>query len=86
MLWSEFFLPGGIEHRPDAVRPGKRLIRTHNPKMDQILPPELNYFEFEAMRQIAVHPATCHVPSAIQSRLKNIGYVKEMRGHLVLDC
>jgi hypothetical protein len=52
--------------------------------MDQILPPELNDFEFEAMRQIAAHPATCHIPSAIQSRLKDIGYAKEVLGRLVL--
>ena len=52
--------------------------------MDQILPPVLNDFEFEAMRQIAVHPATCHIPSAIQCRLKNIGYAKEVLGRLVL--
>jgi hypothetical protein len=47
--------------------------------MDQILPPELNAFEFEAMRQLAVHPATCHIPSAIQFRLRDIGYAKELR-------
>ena len=52
--------------------------------MDQILPPVLNDFEFEAMRQLAVHPATCHIPSAIQSRLKNIGYAKEVLGRLIL--
>src|SRR5881227_3924460 len=74
MLWSEIY----------AVRPGKRLLPTHNAKMDQILPPELNRFEFEAMRQIAVHPTTCHVPSAIRSRLQDIGYAKEVLGRLVL--
>lgn len=52
--------------------------------MDQILPPELNAFEFEAMRQIAAHPATCHIPSAIKTRLKDIGYAKEALGRLVL--
>jgi len=52
--------------------------------MDQILPPVLNDFEFEAMRQIAVHPATCHIPSAIKTRLKDIGYAKEVLGRVVL--
>jgi hypothetical protein len=48
--------------------------------MDQILPPELNAFEFEALRQIAAHPVSHHVPSRVQSRLKDIGYVKEVLG------
>jgi hypothetical protein len=48
--------------------------------MDQILPPNLNDLEFEALRQIAAHPATCHIPSTIQSRLKDIGYAKEVLG------
>ena len=52
--------------------------------MDQILPPKLNEFEFAAMRQIAAHPATCHIPSAIKTRLKDIGYAKEVLGRLVL--
>ncbi len=52
--------------------------------MDQILPPELNAFEFEALRQIAAHPATSHIPSRIQTRLKDIGYVTEVMGGLVL--
>jgi hypothetical protein len=52
--------------------------------MDQILPPELNDLEFQALRQIAAHPATHHVPYPIQTRLKNIGYVKEVLGGLVL--
>ncbi|HEY6763454.1 MAG TPA: hypothetical protein VI386_01670 [Candidatus Sulfotelmatobacter sp.] len=52
--------------------------------MDQILPPELNDFEFEALRQLAAHPATRHIPSRIQSRLKNIGYAKEVLGGIVL--
>jgi hypothetical protein len=52
--------------------------------MDQILPPEVNDFELEAMRQIAAHPATRHIPSRIQSRLKDIGYAKEVLGDLVL--
>lgn len=46
--------------------------------MDQILPPELSDFELEALRQLAAHPATQCIPSAIQSRLKDIGYVKEV--------
>jgi hypothetical protein len=52
--------------------------------MDQILPPELNAFEIEAMGQIAAHPATCRIPSAIQTRLRDIGYAKEVLGRLVL--
>jgi len=52
--------------------------------MDQILPPKLNDLEFEALRQIAAHPATCHIPSTIQSRLEDIGYAKEVLGRLVL--
>jgi hypothetical protein len=52
--------------------------------MDQILPPKLNDLEFEALRQIAAHPASHHVPSRVQSRLKDIGYVKEVLGGLVL--
>ena len=52
--------------------------------MDQILPPELNAFEFEALRQIAAHSVSHHVPSRVQSRLKDIGYVKEVLGGLVL--
>jgi hypothetical protein len=52
--------------------------------MDQILPPELSAFEFESLRQIAAHPVSHHVPSRVQSRLKDIGYVKEVLGGLVL--
>jgi hypothetical protein len=52
--------------------------------MDQILPPDLNDFEFEALRQIAAHPATRRIPSRIQSRFKDIGYAKEVLGGLVL--
>jgi hypothetical protein len=52
--------------------------------MDQILPPELSAFEFEALRQIAAHPASNRVPSRVQSRLKDIGYAKEVLGGLVL--
>jgi hypothetical protein len=48
--------------------------------MDQILPPELNDLEFEALRQFAAHPATCHIPPGIESRLKDIGYAKEVLG------
>jgi len=62
----------------------KCVSRAHIRGMDQILPPELNAFEFEAMRQIAAHPASHHVPSGVQSRLKDIGYVKEVLGGLVL--
>jgi hypothetical protein len=54
-------------------------------QVDQILPPKLTDLELEALRQIAVHPATtCHIPYQVQSRLKNIGYAKEVLGGLVL--
>ena len=56
----------------------------HIPRMDQILPPELNSFEFEALRQLAAHPTTHHIPPRIQSRLKDIGYAKEVLGGIVL--
>ena len=52
--------------------------------MDQILPPELNDLELEALRQIAVHPASHHIPFGVESRLKDIGYAKEVLGDLVL--
>ena len=52
--------------------------------MDQILPPKLTDLELEALRQIAVHPATRHIPCRVQSRLKDIGYAKEVLGGLVL--
>jgi hypothetical protein len=52
--------------------------------MDQILPPKLTDLELEASRQIAVHPAACHIPYPVQSRLKDIGYAKEVLGGLVL--
>jgi len=59
-------------------------LKTHEPRaylvMDQILPPELNDLEFEALRQLAVHPATCHIPPGIESRLRDIGYTKEVLG------
>jgi hypothetical protein len=59
-------------------------LGAHIPGMDQILPPELNDFEFEALRQLAAHPASRHIPSRIQARLKDIGYAKEVLGGLVL--
>jgi hypothetical protein len=34
--------------------------------------------------QIAAHPVTGHIPSRVQSRLKDIGYAKEVLGDLVL--
>ena len=52
--------------------------------MDQILPPKLNDTELEALREIAVHPASHHAPLRVQSRLKDIGYAKEVLGDLVL--
>ena len=52
--------------------------------MDQILPPELTDLELEALRQIAPHPATRDIPYRVQSRLKDIGYAKEVLGGLVL--
>ena len=42
---------------------GKRVSRAHIRGMDQILPPELSAFEFEALRQIAAHPANLVVGS-----------------------
>jgi len=52
--------------------------------MDQILPPELSDVELEALRQLAARPVTRHLPSRIQSRLKDIGYVMEVLGGLIL--
>jgi hypothetical protein len=52
--------------------------------MDQIIPPKLTDLELEALRQIAVHPATHHIPYRVQSRLKDIGYAKDVSGGLVL--
>jgi hypothetical protein len=52
--------------------------------MDQILPPELDDLELEALREIAVHPASHHTPFRVESRLKDIGYAKEVLGDLVL--
>jgi len=70
-LWQESSLENGR-------------FRAHIRAMEQILPPKLNDLEFEALRQIAAHPATCHIPSTIQSRLEDIGYAKEVLGRLVL--
>jgi hypothetical protein len=52
--------------------------------MDQILPPTLSDVELDALRQLATHPSTRHIPSRVQSRLKDIGYAKEVLGGLVL--
>ncbi len=52
--------------------------------MDQILPPELDDLELQALREIAVHPASHHTPLRVESRLKDIGYAKEVLGDLVL--
>ena len=52
--------------------------------MDQILPPQLDDLELEALRDIAVHPASHHAPFRVQSRLKDIGYAKEVLGDIVL--
>ena len=52
--------------------------------MDQILPPKLNDVELEALREIAEHPASHHVPLRVQSRLRDIGYAKEVLGDIVV--
>ncbi len=39
--------------------------------------------EFEALRQLAAHP-TARIPARIQSRLKDVGYAKEVLGGIVL--
>jgi hypothetical protein len=52
--------------------------------MDQILPPTLSDAEFDALREIAEHPATNHVPHSVESRLRDIGYAKEVLGDIVL--
>jgi hypothetical protein len=62
---------------------GKRVSRAHIWRMDQILPPELSAFERECLCQMAAHPASHHVPVRVQSRFKDIGYVKEVLGALV---
>jgi hypothetical protein len=67
-----------------ALLAGKRLSRAHISAMDQILPPELNFLELEALRQLAAHPATCHIPRHIQTRLKDIGYAREEFGGIVV--
>ena len=59
------------------------MSRAHIWQMDQILPPELNDMEFEALRQLAAHP-TARIPARIQSRLKDVGYAKEVLGGIVL--
>jgi hypothetical protein len=66
-----------------ALLAEKRLGRAHISAMDQILPPELNFLEFEALRQLAAHPATHHIPPHIQTRLKDIGYAREVFGGIV---
>ncbi len=52
--------------------------------MDQILPPELSDAELEAMKEIAVHPATHHVALRVQARLKDVGYARDVLGEVVL--
>jgi hypothetical protein len=52
--------------------------------MDQILPPKLSDLELEALREIAVHPTSHHVPLRVQSRLRDIGYAKEVLGDIVV--
>jgi hypothetical protein len=59
-------------------------VDVHVLGMDQILPPELSELELEALREIAVHPASHHTPFRVESRLKDIGYAKEVLGDLVL--
>jgi hypothetical protein len=63
---------------------GKHVSRAHICRMDQTLPPELSAFELECLHQMAAHPASHHVPSSVQSRLKDIGYVKEVLGAVVV--
>ena len=71
-------------NRTRALLTGKRVSLGAYWGMDQILPPELNDLELEALRQLAAHPATRHIPSRIQSRLKDIGYAKDVLGGIVL--
>jgi hypothetical protein len=52
--------------------------------MDQILPPELDDLELEALREIAAHPASHNTTSSVEARFKDIGYAKEVLGGLVL--
>ena len=51
--------------------------------MDQILPPKLNDLEFQTLRQIKLHPTTRNIPSRIQSRLRDLGYTKDVLGGVV---
>jgi hypothetical protein len=51
--------------------------------MDQILPPKLSDTEFQTLRQIKLH-LTARIPSNIQSRLRDLGYTKEVLGGTVL--
>ncbi len=60
------------------------LPQPHIPWMDQILPPKLSDAEIEALRQIKTHPATSTIPFCIQSRLVDLGYIKEVLGGIVL--
>jgi hypothetical protein len=78
-----------IRGKADVTRTGCWRVESgwseaHILAMDQILPPELSAFEFESLRQIAAHPTAHHVPSHVQSRLKDIGYVKEVLGSLIV--
>jgi len=50
----------------------------------EILPPTLNELELDALRQIAAHPVTLHIPARIRSRLMDISYTKEVLGAIVL--
>jgi hypothetical protein len=52
--------------------------------MDQILLPTLNELELGALRQIAAHPVTRHIPALIRSRLMDLGYTNEVLGATVL--
>jgi hypothetical protein len=52
--------------------------------MDQIMPPELNDLEFEALRRLAIHPGTSIIPYRIQARLRDIGYTRDILGKIVL--
>ena len=51
--------------------------------MAHILPPTLNEIELDALRQIATHPVTRHIPAHIRSRLMDIGYTKGVLGAIV---
>ena len=52
--------------------------------MDQILPPKPNDLEFQTLRQIKLPPTTRNIPSRIQSRLRDLGYTKDVLGGVVL--